>query len=248
MVTIEPGVNLNAHVETVYGCNGNTPNNYVNIAMDDEGLQDQVLFGLDTMNPMEMQLNPFFRDVDPGTHYISISHENGCITTHTFEVEHFEPLQLTVTQTNINEITAAVSGGRENYTIYFGDVNNGSDNVYHITETDTYLVTVVDENGCEATASIYMEFIDIEIPNFFTPNGDGKNDTWKPKNIEVYPNIYINIYDRYGRTVYTFEDNEDGWDGIYQESDLPSGDYWYIIKMNGESDTREFVGHFTLYR
>ena len=31
MVTIEPGVNLNAHVETVYGCNGNTPNNYVNI-------------------------------------------------------------------------------------------------------------------------------------------------------------------------------------------------------------------------
>ncbi|AYN68728.1 DUF11 domain-containing protein [Euzebyella marina] len=248
MVTIEPGVNLNAHVETVYGCNGNTPNNYVNIVMDDEGLEDQVLFGLDTMNPMEMQLNPFFRDVAPGTHYISISHENGCITTHTFEVEHFEPLQLTVTQTNINEITAAVSGGRESYTIYFGAINNGSDNVYHITKTDTYLVTVVDENGCEATASIYMEFIDIEIPNFFTPNGDGKNDTWKPKNIEVYPNIYISIYDRYGRTVYTFEDNEDGWDGIYQESDLPSGDYWYIIKMNGESDTREFVGHFTLYR
>lgn len=247
-VTIEPGVNLDAVVEPVYGCNGNIPSNYVNIVLDDTSIEDDVLFGLDTTDPAEMQLNPFFRDIAPGDHYIAISHANGCMATYDFVIEDFEPLTLTVEESNINQITATVSGGREGYTFYFGDTNNGSDNVFYITETDTYWVTVVDENGCEATASIYMEFIDIEIPNFFTPNGDGANDIWKPKNIEIYPDIFISIYDRYGRTVYRFKDNEDGWNGFYQNSELPSGDYWYIIKLNGEADTREFVGHFTLYR
>ena len=40
----------------------------------------------------------------------------------------------------------------------------------------------------------------------------------------------------------------DPWDGFYNQADLPTGDYWYIIKLNGDEDTREFVGHFTLYR
>ncbi|MDB2606400.1 T9SS type B sorting domain-containing protein [Zobellia sp.] len=247
-VTVDPGVNLGAIVEPVYGCNGNTPENYINIVLEDLSIEDDVLFGLDTTDPNEMQLNPFFRDVPPGSHYIAISHANGCAATYNFEVESFDPLTLTVAETNINEITATVTGGREDYTFYFGDTNNGSDNVFYITKTDTYLVTVVDENGCEITASIFIEFIDIEIPNFFTPNGDGANDFWTPKNIEIYPDIFISIYDRYGRTVYRFKDNEDGWSGIYQNTNLPSGDYWYIIKLNGEADTREFVGHFTLYR
>jgi gliding motility-associated-like protein len=39
-----------------------------------------------------------------------------------------------------------------------------------------------------------------------------------------------------------------GWDGTYDGKELPTGDYWYVIKLNGENDSREFVGHFTLYR
>jgi gliding motility-associated-like protein len=105
----------------------------------------------------------------------------------------------------------------------------------------------VDAYGCEAMATIYMEFIDIEIPNFFTPDGDGENDFWIPKNIAQYPDIFIKIFDRYGREVYILAD-DNGWDGLYQDTDLPTGDYWYILKLNGEEDKREFIGHFTLYR
>jgi gliding motility-associated-like protein len=93
-----------------------------------------------------------------------------------------------------------------------------------------------------------MEFIDIEIPNFFTPDGDGQNDLWIPRNIAQFPNLFLNVYDRYGRIVYRLADSPDGWDGFYQENTLPTGDYWYVIKLNGEDDIREFVGHFTLYR
>ena len=247
-VTIDSGVNLDATVESIYGCNGIVPNNYVSIALQDTSISDEVIYGLDTTDPSAMQLNPFFRDVAPGSHYISISHANGCIMTHSFEIEDFQPLNIAVEQTNINEITATITGGKEEYTIYFGDVNNGSDNTYYINRSDTYVVTVVDDNGCEAVASIYMEFIDIEIPNFFTPNGDAENQYWKPRNDEGFPQILTIIFDRYGREVYRMGVGDRGWDGFYQQTELPTGDYWYIIKLKGENDDREFVGHFTLYR
>lgn len=248
VVTVDFGVNLSATVEPVYGCNGIVPSNYVNIVLEDTSIAADVLYGLDSTDPADMQLNPYFRDIAPGMHYIAISHANGCVTSHDFEIFNFEPLTISVEQTNINEITATVAGGKEAYTIYFGDVNNGSDNTYFINRTDTYIVTVVDENGCEATASIYMEFIDIEIPNFFTPNGDGENESWKPRNDEGFPEILTIIFDRYGREVYRIGQGDPGWDGFYQQTELPTGDYWYIIKLNGENDDREFVGHFTLYR
>ncbi len=247
-VTIDPGVNLDASIEPVYGCNGDTANNYVNILLEDESISDEVLYGLDTTDPAQMQLNPFFRDLSSGTHYVAISHQNGCIVTHEFEIEHFDPLELTLSQGNINEIVATVTGGREEYTIYFGDTNYGTDNTYYINRTDTYIVTVVDANGCEVSASIEMEFIDIDIPNFFTPNGDSENQFWKPKNDEGFPEILTIIFDRYGREVYRLGAGDRGWDGTYQQKELPTGDYWYVIKLRGENDDREFVGHFTLYR
>ncbi|HAB26814.1 MAG TPA: gliding motility protein, partial [Xanthomarina gelatinilytica] len=38
------------------------------------------------------------------------------------------------------------------------------------------------------------------------------------------------------------------WDGTYQGKELPTGDYWYVVRLNDPNDNRDFVGHFTLYR
>ncbi|MGI9552176.1 MAG: T9SS type B sorting domain-containing protein [Aurantibacter sp.] len=248
VVTVDPGVNLNATVEPIYECTGDTPNNYVNITLEDSSVLGDVLYALDSTDAADMQLTPDFRDIAPGTHYIAISHANGCVETVDFEIESFEPLTLSLEQNTINEITAIAAGGTPQYTFLFGDVNNGNDNTYFINRTDTYVVTVIDENGCEVQANIFMEFIDIEIPNFFTPDGDGLNDAWQPRNQEGWPEILTIIFDRYGREVYRMGLNDSGWDGIYHNTELPSGDYWYVIKLRGENDDREFVGHFTLYR
>ena len=56
------------------------------------------------------------------------------------------------------------------------------------------------------------------------------------------------IFDRYGRELYRMEYGDSGWNGIYNNKELPTGDYWYITKLQGENDDREFIGHFTLYR
>ncbi len=248
IIEVEAGVNLNATVTPVYECTGDIPSNFVNITLEDDTVLGDVLYALDSMDPADMQLTPDFRNTAPGTHFIAIAHANGCINTIDFVIEDFEPLTLQLEQNNINEITAIATGGLEEYTFYFDGINNGTDNTFIINRTDTYEVRVVDENGCEVIAFIPMEFIDIEIPNFFTPDGDGQNDLWIPRNIEQFPQILIKIYDRYGRVVAELSTNHAGWDGLYKNSALPTGDYWYVIQLNGENDDREFVGHFTLYR
>lgn len=245
IVEIESGVNLNAVVSPIYECSGDTPDNYIDVVLEDSSVGADVLYGLDS-NPM--QLAPGFANMTPGMHTLTIAHANGCINSIDFEIQNFEPLTLTLEQNNINEITAIAGGGLEDYTFYFDDINNGTDNTYIINRTDTYTVRVVDQNGCEMVAQIEMEFIDIEIPNFFTPDGDGVRDGWVPDNLEAFPNILTIIFDRYGRELYRMEINDAPWNGIYQGHNLPTGDYWYVIKLKGENDDREFVGHFTLYR
>ncbi len=247
-VTIENGANLNATAEVIYECSGNTPDNHLEIVFEDDTVSEDVLYALDSTDPSDFVLDANFENMTPGSHYVAIVHANGCMNTINFEVVDYEPLQLTLTQVSLNEITATAAGGREGYTFYFDDIDNGDDRTFYIKRTDTYTVRVVDENGCEVIATIDMEFIDIEIPNFFTPDGDGQNDIWIPRNISQFPDIFIKIFDRYGREVYRIKDNEDGWNGLYQEADLPTGDYWYVIRLNGEDDEREFIGNFTLYR
>ncbi|NVN19457.1 T9SS type B sorting domain-containing protein [Muricauda sp. HICW] len=248
IVTINPGVNLEGTVEVVYECDGDSPTNYLDINFEDQSVVADLLYGLDSNDPNDMVLTPDFTNLAPGQHTLTVAHANGCDRTFTFEVEGFDPLTLELSNDNINEITATVTGGNPDYTFEVDGVSYGNDNTFLIRETATYAVTVTDENGCSVTQEIFMEFIDIEIPNFFTPDGDGLNDTWKPRNIEVFPNITISIFDRYGRTIYKMLQDTDPWDGFYNQADLPTGDYWYIIKLNGDEDTREFVGHFTLYR
>ncbi|MCG2459221.1 T9SS type B sorting domain-containing protein [Flavobacteriaceae bacterium F89] len=247
VVDIAPGVNLNATVEPVYECTGDTPDNHINVTLEDQTVAADVLYALDSTDPNAMQLDPDFSNMAPGAHYLTIAHANGCTYTINFNIGDFEPLALALEQNNINEITAVATGGKKDYKFQFNEVDNGSDNTFFIKKNGTYTVTVTDENGCVVSANIEMEFIDVEIPNFFTPDGDGKNDFWAPKNTEAYPQILTVIFDRYGREVARMGIH-DKWNGLYRTKDLPSGDYWYIIKLNGEADDREFVGHFTLYR
>ncbi len=248
VVDIEQGVNLNATVEPIYECSGAVPSNFVNITLEDDSVIGDVLYALDSVDPADFQLNPDFRNTAPGNHYITIAHANGCIQTIDFVIEAFEPLTLSLEQLNLNEITAIATGGSEEFTYFFDGINNGNDSRFYITRSDTYEVRVVDQNGCEAIANISMEFIDIELPNYFTPDGDGQNDFWIPRNMEQFPEILIKIFDRYGRVVSKQTVDSIGWDGKYSAKELPTGDYWYVVKLNGERDEREFVGHFTLYR
>lgn len=248
IVDIEEGVDLDATVTPVYECTGNIPDNSLNIVLNDTSVANDLLYAIDSIDPTNMQLTPDFRNSAPGQHYLAILHANGCLNTIDFEIEDFQPLTITATESNLNEITASANGGFGQYTYTFNGQNHGRNATYQISSSGSYEVTVTDDNGCTATTTIEMEFFDIEVPNFFTPDGDGLNDRWAIENSEGFPDMVTKIFDRYGRQLYVMLANDQGWDGLYQDSSLPTGSYWYIIKINGENDEREFIGHFTLYR
>jgi gliding motility-associated-like protein len=83
------------------------------------------------------------------------------------------------------------------------------------------------------------------FPKFFTPNGDGYNDSWKTKASIGTPSFKIEIFDRFGRLLKTFTETDNEWNGTYAGKDLPSDDYWFVL--SGENIT-EYRGHFSLKR
>ena len=112
----------------------------------------------------------------------------------------------------------------------------------------TVVVEVTDANGCSSTLTIEKEYMKSVPPDFFTPNGDGQNDGWDPDRYHSYPNLTVDIYDRYGRYITTLRSGQT-WDGRYNGKELPTGDYWYILKTHEEGeDDHEYMGHFNLYR
>ena len=165
---------------------------------------------------------------------------------------------------DLNVIEVIAKGGvtdpLSGYTYYFNGENQGNNPVYTIKNNDperieaggvrikTIEVKAKDAKDCIRTLVVEVPYIDIDIPNYFTPNGDGDNDRWRPKKMEDFPNAFVHVFDRNGRRMATLKPGE-SWDGIYAGKPMPSGDYWYTIDLNDElRDGRKIYGHFSLYR
>ncbi len=101
---------------------------------------------------------------------------------------------------------------------------------------------VKDKNNCGITK---LNFSIIGFPKFFTPNGDGINDTWQVKGVSFQPNSKIYIFDKFGKLLKQLNANSTGWDGLYNGRQLPSSDYWFKVKLD---DGRLRTGHFSLIR
>ncbi|WP_461790596.1 PKD domain-containing protein [Pedobacter sp.] len=114
------------------------------------------------------------------------------------------------------------------------------------TKTTKYTLTVT-SNSCDLVydyvVTVHEEPI---IPNVFSPNADGKNDTWNVKYFETLPNGSITIFNRYGQNVFSASPYLKPWDGRYNGSDLPIGVYYYIIEPN--NGKKKYTGSLTILR
>lgn len=249
-------VTLNPIVDIDYGCtndianNTNTVTNIVTVVVDDSitdtsGLQ----FSLDG-SPFTLG-NGVFENLAVGPHVIDVMHPNGCVQSTdlgvSFIIDAFTPLTLALDDGGLNEIVAKADGGNGPYTYTLNGEDQGSKSNFLIYASGDYTVTATDSNGCIATATRYFEFIDVCITNYFTPNGDGNMDRWGPGCTTNYSDLTYEVFDRYGRRVAKLNYGQK-WDGKYNGVELPSGDYWYVVKLNDKNYDREFVGNFTLYR
>ena len=153
-------------------------------------------------------------------------------------------------------ITATSSNGENDTFEYALDDVDGPwqlSNVFDDVEGGVHIAYVRNTAGCGTTLES-EPFLIVNYPTFFSPNGDGSNDTWNILGTDV-PNatadVKIYIYDRYGKLLRELNPLGPGWDGTYNLNDMPSSDYWFTVEyidlLQGNTKV-DFKGHFSLVR
>ena len=164
-----------------------------------------------------------------------------------------QPMVLTIVQTPIANAGADVymkEGDLGNLNGSGGSVYNWSPSTYlndatasspsfPATQTITYTLTVSAPSNplCFTTADVTVFVVKpVKVPNVITVNGDGSNDDWEIENIEGYPNVIIEIYNRWGNLVWKTEGYPKNWDGTNFRNGqvLPDGTYFYIINLQSQ--------------
>ena len=125
-----------------------------------------------------------------------------------------------------------------------GNVINNSMLIALLNSSTLYAALIDSVTGCESSVRLAVTpditaCGDLRLPDGFSPNGDGVNDTYDVDNLAIlYPNFEIEIYNRYGNVVYKGNANKPRFDGTSNQSgtlskgDLPVGVYFYIFKFN----------------
>ncbi|MBI4646919.1 MAG: gliding motility-associated C-terminal domain-containing protein [Bacteroidia bacterium] len=198
-------------------------------------------------------------NLSSGIYYVTITDAKDCDTTMFISVSQ-PPLIViedSVVKTSCRdhhdgEIHLTITGGTGEYSFDWSDgqISNPATELV----IGKYYVTVRDEYDCSMFDTIEVGYIQLEcltIPTAFTPNDDNYNDDWELLNIELYRQITIQVFNRWGDKV--FESDGSGseydgkrWDGTYNGRKLPIGPYMYIIDLH--NDLEPYAGTVTIIR
>lgn len=182
-----------------------------------------------------------------GTYIVTITNANGCTKTKTFTVVNSEVATITNIEVNDfeEELTATITtSGNGNYEYSLDGITFQDSPVFYLSDSGEYTVYVNDKNNC---GLVFQTFYALSYPKFFTPNGDGYNETWQIKNLEKkgLENSRIYIFDRFGKFLKQIDANGNGWNGFYNGNQVPSSDYWFVLELTNGKTVK---GHFSLKR
>lgn len=104
-----------------------------------------------------------------------------------------------------------------------------------MTKVELYVTMAgYDEAELTATFSISITNSMLEMPNAFSPNGDGVNDIYKTKeNHKSIVEFHAYIFNRWGQKIYDWTDINGGWDGTWNGKDVKDGTYYVLVKAKG---------------
>ena len=145
---------------------------------------------------------------------------------------------------NDGSVTLAISGGIAPYSILWSD---GTTMAFRTNLLPgDYEVLVTDGFGCTEQLTVELgsnySYNCLVIPQVITPNNDGYNDEWRIRNIEMYPNAEVKIYNRWGKLVFSTRNPAGNpWDGRSDGKLVPTDSYHYILYLNDGSSPRTGV-------
>lgn len=172
-----------------------------------------------SLNPVQWQMS-----LDGGNNFNNLNNDA------TFSGVNSDTLSISATNTTLNQAIFR--------TVFNSECGNQ-------TPSDTALLVLkspVTSPECGAVCQINP------TPNAFSPNGDGKNDLFFPVSNCPLAGFSMQIFDRWGQSVYTGTDAQTGWDGNSNGKTSPDGTYFYLLEYlwNGEQVRKQ--GYLQLMR
>jgi gliding motility-associated-like protein len=219
------------------------------------------------LNPAEFTVNWFFNGVQVGTGSNYVATEPGNYTIKTVKLQpesglncNYNDTVVLIDKSSTAIADVLVSDYFENSTLAsvinlngFGDylyqvdgIAYQSSSVFNDLSSGDHIMYIKDiKNNCGVTA---IPFKIVNYPKFFTPNGDGYNDTWNVFDLSFKPQSKISIFDRFGKLIKQIETGAQGWDGTLNGKDLPSTDYWFVLDYEINGEPKQLKGHFAMKR
>lgn len=203
------------------------------------------------------QDSSFFENLAAGMYTIYVKDELDCVLTEEFQIENSEAIILQ--DIEIQPAICGVNNGSielitANETAFYNLNGAGfsEENLFEFLAAGAYNIIIQNEAGCDTIVDVSIEddtqTCQNEVPNVFTPNGDGINDIFNVVTFTGFEgSVTLEIYNRWGENIFS---GTDGWDGTKLGQAVPADVYAYIITVNNNqtSKTENFLGDVTLIR
>jgi len=175
-------------------------------------------------------------NLQTGEYAVVVVDGNFCLQMASVFIQEPDSLYFTseVTESKCNRsegsILLQVFGGTPPYSFLWTDNSTQQDRT--AIDAGKYEVMVSDYNQCHKSARFVVDNACLNVPGLITPNGDGVNDVWAIENIFHYPDVIVEVFDRWGKKVFNSKGYPEPWDGTYNGKTLPSASYFYVINYN----------------
>ena len=181
-------------------------------------------------------------NIAAGMYQVNVVNEDLCSADTTLFITEPQAIEIDLVSSEVSQcgeangqIDVSVIGGAGSYVYSWNNGINAQD--LNAIDKGTYILTVTDGNNCTEIDTFSIDcnpLIDIIVPQFLSPNNDGKNDAWIFGNTAQYPQIKVWVYNRWGNIVYQSENSQSDWNGWYTEGrqvdePLPAATYFYVI-------------------
>ena len=186
-----------------------------------------------------------------GKYKLTITADSGCSHTESFTVKTYEIPQITRLITEGKKVTVIASiPDKSQKVVYRYDGQSGwqESNVFlnMPAGVHTFYVKYEDDSAQHGCPDLPKKTIVLDENNAITPNGDGMNDKWIVKNLDIFEgqNSNLKIFDRQNKLLYDqTSSTELSWDGYFDHRVLPTATYWYVLTL---PDGRQMTGWILL--
>ena len=241
---------LNVQDVTCYGAN----NGQIVVFSHGEGLSYE--YSVD--NGLTYSRNDgIFNNLAPGQEYrVMVREDSVCTAIYPDPVVFSEPTEIIIDykltspsceQCDDGQILLSISGGIQPYSILWSNFDTTTRRIN--LPLGDYSVAVTDSSSCRVlkTITLDMGHGSMVIPNAFTPNDDGYNDLWTIDAIRGYPDVVVQVFDRFGKLVFESSPGyPEPWDGKFNGEYVSMGTYYFLIKL--DALTKAMPGSLTVIR